>query len=44
MHIDDSHGDRYLGMTAAMTQAPVPTAMVPIFQRQTYFDVNKNNV
>ena len=21
-----SHGDRYLGMTAAMTQAPVPTA------------------
>jgi hypothetical protein len=24
----NSHGDRYLGMTAAMTQAPVPTAMV----------------
>ena len=22
-----SHGDRYLGMTAAMTQTPVPTAM-----------------
>ena len=22
----NSHGDRYLGMTAAMTQAPVPTA------------------
>ena len=22
-----SHGDRYLGMTAAMTQAPVPTAI-----------------
>ena len=24
---NSSHGDRYLGMTAAMTQAPVPTAM-----------------
>ena len=24
--IVDSHGDRYLGMTATMTQAPVPTA------------------
>ena len=23
----NSHGDRYLGMTAAMTQAPVPTAI-----------------
>jgi hypothetical protein len=25
-----SHGDRYLGMTAAMTQAPVPTATVSL--------------
>ena len=26
----DSHGDRYLGMTDAMTQAPVPTASTAI--------------
>ncbi len=30
----NSHGDRYLGMTAAMTQAPVPTAILKIHKKE----------
>ena len=31
----DSHWDRYLGMTAAMTQIPVPTAALGLFEGHT---------
>ena len=34
--IVDSHGDRYLGMTAAMTQAPVPTATTVNFCQRNH--------
>ena len=30
IEIKNSRWDRYLGMTAAMTQVPVPTAIFPI--------------
>ncbi len=31
LSLNHSHWDRYLGMTAAMTQVPVPTARINVF-------------